>query len=170
MNHCASFTVYYRKHFATLPPVLYATALTLISAVNLRVGTPEQDVRVIVSTASPESFVVLSEYGCSASVFDTVPANCAVSRGQLFNSNQSSSWHELGLFGINENGVGLEANLGYSQRSDFATETLGLGLTGPILENQIVAGIATAEPFYLYATCSIHPICERRENTNLRAS
>ncbi|KAI1116738.1 aspartic peptidase domain-containing protein [Nemania sp. NC0429] len=119
------------------------------STFNLRVGTPEQDVRVLVSTASPESFVVLSDYGCSTSVFDVVPGNCAISRGLLFNPNQSSSWHELGLFGINENGVGLEANLGYSQRSEFATETLGLGLTGPTLENQTVAGIATAEPFYL---------------------
>ncbi|KAI8948662.1 aspartic peptidase domain-containing protein [Xylaria longipes] len=119
------------------------------STFDLRVGTPEQDVRVIVSTASPESFVVLSDYGCSTSVFETVPDNCAVSRGKLFNPNESSSWHELGLFGINDNGVGLEANLGYSQRSVFATEHLGLGLTGPSLDNQIVAGIATAEPFYL---------------------
>ncbi|KAI0859014.1 acid protease [Xylaria cubensis] len=119
------------------------------STFDLRVGTPEQDVRVIVSTASPESFVVLSDYGCSTSVFETVPANCAVSRGKLFNPNESSSWHELGVFGINENGVGLEANLGYSQRSDFATEHFGLGLTGPSLDNQIVAGIATPEPFYL---------------------
>ncbi|KAI0453356.1 aspartic peptidase domain-containing protein, partial [Xylaria acuta] len=119
------------------------------STFDLRVGNPEQDVRVIVSTASPESFVVLSDYGCSTSVFETVPDNCAVSRGKLFNPNESSSWHELGLFGINEDGVGLEANLGYSQRSTFATEHLGLGLTGPSLDNQIVAGIATAEPFYL---------------------
>ncbi|KAI0509651.1 aspartic peptidase domain-containing protein [Xylaria bambusicola] len=119
------------------------------STFNLRVGTPEQDVRVIVSTASPASFVVLSEYGCSTSVFDTVPTDCAVSRGNLLNPNESSSWHELGLFGINENGVGLEANLGYSVRADFATERIGLGLTGPILDNQTVAGIADAEPFYL---------------------
>ncbi|KAI1346661.1 aspartic peptidase domain-containing protein [Xylaria sp. FL0043] len=119
------------------------------STFNLRVGTPDQDVRVIVSTASPESFVVLSDYGCSASVFEIVPPNCAVSRGNLFNPNQSSSWHELGIFGINQDGVGLEANLGYDVRTDFATETVGLGLTGPSLDNQTVAGIASAEPFYL---------------------
>lgn len=124
-------------------------ALILIVVVDIRVGTPEQDVRVIVSTASPESFVVLSDYGCSTSVFETVPANCAVSRGNLFNPNESSSWNELGLFGINGDGVGLEANLGYSERAEFATESLGLGLTGPSLENQTVAGIATPEPFYL---------------------
>jgi hypothetical protein len=55
----------------------------------------------------------------------------------------------LGLYGINDDGVGLEANLGYDQRAEFARDTLGLGLTGPKLENQTVAGIATAEPFYL---------------------
>ncbi|KAJ8131941.1 hypothetical protein O1611_g1688 [Lasiodiplodia mahajangana] len=119
------------------------------STFNLRVGTPEQDVRVIVSTASPESFVVLSDYGCSTSILGTVPANCAISRGNLFNPNESSSWHELGFFGINSDGVGLEANLGYSERADFGTESIGLGLTGPSLENQIVAGIANAEPLYM---------------------
>ncbi|KAJ5831702.1 hypothetical protein N7474_000013 [Penicillium riverlandense] len=93
--------------------------------------------------------VVLSGYGCSTSVFTNVPQGCAVSRGNLFNANQSSSWHGLGLYGINQDGVGLEANLGYSQRAQFALETLGISLTGPRLESQTVAGIATPEPFYL---------------------
>lgn len=116
----------------------------------LRVGTPEQDVRVLVSTASPESMVVLSEYGCTTSVFETVPTDCAVSRGTLFNPNDSSTWNDVGLYGINDNGVGLEANLGYSQRVEFGMETLGLGLTGPSLDNQAVGGIASADFFYLY--------------------
>ena len=93
--------------------------------------------------------VVLSDYGCSKSVFETVPSDCATSRGTLFQKNQSSSWQDLGLYGINENGVGLEANLGYEQRAEFAQDTLGVGLSGPKLKNQTVAGIATAEPFYL---------------------
>ncbi|KAK9419014.1 putative Peptidase A1 domain-containing protein [Seiridium unicorne] len=119
------------------------------SSFDIRVGTPEQDVRVLVSTASPESMVVLSEYGCSTSVFTTVPSDCAVSRGNLFNPNDSTSWSDVGTFGINENGVGLEANLGYYQAADFALDHLGIGLLGPSLDNQTVAGIATAEPFYL---------------------
>ncbi|KAJ5924137.1 hypothetical protein N7466_008324 [Penicillium verhagenii] len=93
--------------------------------------------------------VVLSDYGCSDSVFSNAPSDCAVSRGTLFNVNQSSSWDGLGLFGINQNGVGLEANLGYYQRGEFALDTIGIGLTGPTLKNQTVAGIATPEPFYL---------------------
>ncbi|KAJ5635156.1 uncharacterized protein N7484_008469 [Penicillium longicatenatum] len=119
------------------------------SSFYLQVGTPEQSVRVLVSTASPESLVVLSDYGCSDSVFPNAPSDCAVSRGTLFNMNQSSTWDELGVFGINQDGVGLEANLGYYQRGEFALDTISIGLTGPTLKNQTVAGIATPEPFYL---------------------
>ncbi|KAI0389425.1 acid protease [Xylariaceae sp. FL0594] len=119
------------------------------STFDLRVGSNAQDVRVTISTASPETFVVLADSGCSSFAFETVPDNCAVSRGKLFNPNESSSWNPVGLYGINQDGVGLEANLGYYQKAEFALETLGLGLTGPTLKNQTVAGIATAEPFYL---------------------
>lgn len=107
---------------------------------------------MLVSTASPEALVVLSEYGCSKSVFATVPSNCAVSRGNLFNLNKSSSWRDVGTYEINQNGVGLEANLGYSQRAQFGLEHMAIGLTGPSLGNQTIAGIATPEPFYLYVT------------------
>jgi hypothetical protein len=55
----------------------------------------------------------------------------------------------LGLYGTDQNGVGLEANLGYSQRAEFALDTMGIGLTGPRLEKQTIAGIASPEPFYL---------------------
>ncbi|KFX89411.1 hypothetical protein V490_07044 [Pseudogymnoascus sp. VKM F-3557] len=119
------------------------------STFDLRVGTPEQNVRVLVSTASPESMVVLSEYGCSTTVFSTMPPDCAVSRGNLFNVNKSSSWIDMGTYGINQNGVGLEANLGYNQRAQFGLERMGIGLIGPSLSNQTVAGIATPKPFYL---------------------
>ncbi|KAI1336017.1 acid protease [Xylariaceae sp. FL0016] len=119
------------------------------SSFFLRVGTPEQSVRVLVSTASPESMVVLSEYGCSTAAFETVPADCAVSRGSLFITNDSSTWDQVGDFGINGDGVGLEANLGYTQNARWGLDTVGLGLAGPSLDNQSVAGIPTAEPFYL---------------------
>lgn len=112
---------------------------------------------MLVSTASPEALVVFSSYGCSESVFESVPSDCAVSRGNLFDPNESSSWQDMGTFGINENGVGLEANLGYYQRAQYGLETLGLGLTGPTLENQTVAGIATPDPFYLYAIIASQP-------------
>ncbi|KAK1752899.1 acid protease [Echria macrotheca] len=119
------------------------------STFDLKVGQPDQYLRVLVSTASPFAIVPLAEIACSSSVFETVPADCAVSRGNLFNTNQSSTWHELGLYGINQNGVGLEANLGYDQRAQWGQEHIGIGLNGPELDNQTVAGIATPEPFYL---------------------
>ncbi|OBT88774.1 hypothetical protein VE02_02393 [Pseudogymnoascus sp. 03VT05] len=123
------------------------------STFNLRVGTPEQDVRVTISTASPETLVVLSEYGCSTKLFGTVPAGCASSRGMMFSPNTSSTWIDNGFFGINQDGVGLEANLGYSQAANFGTDTVGLGLVaganGVTLKNQTVGGIASTSPFYL---------------------
>ncbi|OBT68477.1 hypothetical protein VE03_02787 [Pseudogymnoascus sp. 23342-1-I1] len=123
------------------------------STFNLRVGTPEQDVRVTISTTSPETLVVLSEYGCSTKVFETVPVGCASSRGMMFSQNASSTWIDSGVFGINHDGVGLEANLGYTQAVDFGVDTLGLGLVaganGVTLKNQTVGGIPNASPFYL---------------------
>lgn len=95
------------------------------------------------------TLVALSEYGCSEDVFEEVPSNCAVSRGVLFDREDSSTWNEVGTYGINQNGVGLEANLGYEVRAEYGLEDLAIGLTGPKLDNQTVAGIATAEPFYL---------------------
>lgn len=97
---------------------------------------------------------MLADYGCSKSVFpDGVPSDCAVSRGNLVNVNQSTTWDELGMFGINDGKVGWEANLGYSQPSMFGLDTLGIGLVdgdqGVTLENQTLGGIATASPFYL---------------------
>lgn len=80
-----------------------------------------------------------------------MPPDCAVSRGNLFDHNQSSTWDDIGLYGINQNGVGLEANLGYEQRVQFGFESLAIGLTGPGLDNQTVGGIVTPQPFYLYA-------------------
>jgi len=105
---------------------------------------------VLVSTASPHAIIPLSESACSSSVFNAVPPDCAMSRGGLFNHNQSSTWHNLGLFGINQDGVGLEANLGYEQRAQWGLEHVGIGLQGPGFDNQTVAGIATPEPFYLW--------------------
>ncbi|KXJ88052.1 aspartic peptidase domain-containing protein, partial [Microdochium bolleyi] len=118
------------------------------STFDIRVGTPEQFIRVLISTASPQTMVPLESDGCSSSVFSTIPPDCAVSRGGLFNYSDSSTWSYIGLHGINGNGVGLEANLGYTLRAQFGKDKLGLGLNGPSLSDQIVAGFATPSPFY----------------------
>lgn len=119
------------------------------STFDVRVGDPEQHVRVLVSTASPQTMVVLSDLGCSEDVFDSIPSSCAKSRGSLFNLNKSSSWDDVGTYGINEDGLGFQANLGYTQRAQWGMERLGIGLTGPRLDNQTVAAIATPAPFYM---------------------
>jgi len=131
------------------------------SSFALRVGTPPQDVRVLVSTNSPEAMVVVP-LGCTTTAVNPVPADCANSRGGLFNTSQSSTWQEQGFFGINENGVGFEADLGYSQNAEYGLDTLGLGFTGgpggPTLENQTIAAIASVSPFYTYASPSMSHI------------
>ncbi|KAK4187901.1 aspartic peptidase domain-containing protein [Podospora australis] len=119
------------------------------STFDVRVGTPEQYIRVLPSTAAPYSLVPVSELGCSRDVFATIPLDCAVSRGNLFKLNESSSREDFGVYGINQNGVGLEANLGYEARVQFGLDLLGIGLNGPRLENQTVGGIAAPSPFYL---------------------
>ncbi|KAH8892708.1 acid protease, partial [Thozetella sp. PMI_491] len=125
------------------------------STFNLRVGTPEQYVRALVSTASPQTIVVLSSLGCSPDVFKpaAVPGNCAVSRGMMFNESASTTWYGQGIYALNHDGLGFEANLGYSQNMQFGLDTLGLGLVaggnGPTLYNQTVAGVAYPSPFYL---------------------
>lgn len=120
--------------------------------------------RVLVSTASPESLVAVAPEGCSEVSFypTSPPPDCAVSRGKLFNLNDSSSWRDVGTYGINQDGVGLGASLGYNQTVQFGLDHMALGLTGPGLDNQTVGGFATTSPFYLYAyltiTCVYRPI------------
>lgn len=123
------------------------------SSLALRVGSPAQNVRVIVSTNSPQTFVVLPQ-GCETIAIDPLPSNCANSRGGLFNPNTSTSWQDQGLFGINSDGIGFEANLGYVQNADYGLETVGLGFAGggantPTLKNQTVSAIASIYPIYL---------------------
>ncbi|KAL9611566.1 MAG: hypothetical protein Q9167_003785 [Letrouitia subvulpina] len=111
------------------------------SSFSFRVGTPAQDVRLLVSTASQVSWLVLEGRGCQLN-----DESCAQSRGGLYNSNTSSTWSPKGLYQL-FNG----RNLGIDAVGLFGNETLGLGLPGsgaPTLEKQIVAGIGN-QAFYL---------------------
>lgn len=124
------------------------------STLNLRAGSPEQNSRVLVSTAASKTLVVLSSYGCSQNVFTQVPADCANGRGMLFNNDTSSTWQTRGVFGFNGGSEVLEMNLGYHIPVLYGLDTLGLGYVadanGPTLKSQVVGGIVQAEPFYLY--------------------
>ncbi len=110
------------------------------SSFTLRVGTPAQDVRVFISTAGQETWVVASE-GCVNS-----PSTCADARGGLFNPNTSSTWQYTGQYTLY-----IEDNLDLRGGAKFGNDTVGLGGQGsgtPTLDQQIVGGLAT-ENFYL---------------------
>ena len=116
------------------------------SSFTLQVGTPAQDVKVIISTAGDQTWVVLHQ-GCTASD----PANCGALRGGEFFPNQSTTWvlnngSSHGYFDL-----ALKANLGYFGNGEYGYDTVTLGWQGsggPSLQQQVVAGIATKE-FYL---------------------
>ncbi|KAL8895055.1 MAG: hypothetical protein Q9192_003879 [Flavoplaca navasiana] len=104
------------------------------SSFDLRVGTPEQTVRVLPSTAGSATWVVRPG-GCEPPSLE-----CSESRGGLFDQNRSSTWNELSLYTL-----ALEQNLGRNESGVFGLDTLSLGLTnttgGPTLDSQIIAGI-----------------------------
>ena len=76
------------------------------------------------------------------------------------------------MFGINENGVGFQADLGYSQSADFGLDSIGLGyvsgMNGPTLDNQTIGAIATASPFYTYVLVYILEITANLEQRSIR--
>lgn len=111
------------------------------SSFALQIGTPPQNVKVMVSTAATQTWVVLPQ-GCT--VLD--PANCAKSRGSVFMPNSSSTWSPNlaspnGLFNL-----GLEEDLGIYGNGLYGFDNITLGWQGsggPSLVNQTIAGIAT---------------------------
>ena len=116
------------------------------STFNIRVGTPAQSVRVLISTNSPDTLVVLPA-GCTTDAIPLgVPSNCASAGGGTFNNNDSTTWIEGCTYGF-------EANLRVNMNADYGMETLGLGyqsgLDSPTLENQTVAAYALPNPYYM---------------------
>lgn len=114
------------------------------STFAIRVGTPFQTLRVLASTAVPETWVI-DPLGCSG---DT-GTHCMNARGLLFDNSTSTSWQEEGLYVL-----GAETNLPYTEnydRGNYGYDTLGLGYTGSgsdDYQKQVVASIATSD-FYV---------------------
>jgi hypothetical protein len=86
-----------------------------------------------------------------------LPPNCANSRGNMFSPEDSKTWVYDGNYYISGGGLGLDGNLGYSQKAELGLDSIGLGYHGQnnltTLANQTVAGISQAYPFYLYVFC-----------------
>jgi hypothetical protein len=130
----------------------------------VRIGEPDQDFHVLISTASQETWVPVID-GC----LPTDPANCGALRGVLpFNSQysggfqvnmvissyfisklrlmvQSSTWNPISLYEL-----GLEQNLNLTGNGEYGYDTVGLQLAnsgGLTLKHQIVAGAYKSSSF-----------------------
>ena len=115
------------------------------SSFYLEIGSPPQDVKVLISTASYQTWAVVPQ-GCIISD----PSDCATSRGGQFVPSQSSTWNYNNESVNGTFTLGLETNLDYSGNGDYGYDTIILGYqgsNGPSLQQQIIAGIATKEFF-----------------------
>jgi hypothetical protein len=102
----------------------------------LRVGSPAQVVRVLVSTTSQQVWTIDSQACASASDVNS----CAQSRGGTFQSNNSKTWKQDGLYDLF-----VEKNLNLTGAAVFGYDEVGLGYVGqngPILQHQIVGSVA----------------------------
>ena len=115
------------------------------SSFAVQVGSPPQDVRVLISSSGSALWVVLPE-GC----ISNDPSDCPKDRGFTFYQNESSTWIDKGLFSLI---LTAEESLGAYEddNSDIGIDNITLGWQGsqgPSLSQQLVAGIATKD-FYL---------------------
>jgi hypothetical protein len=114
------------------------------STFKISVGTPGQDFRVLPSTASGETYLVVPE-GC----LEGDGTDCPNSRGAgIFNSaqnsgfqvNESSTWSTIGQYDIN-----LESKLNYTAAGLFGYDKVSLGWAADSstlsLDHQVVGGI-----------------------------
>ncbi|KAF2798914.1 acid protease [Melanomma pulvis-pyrius CBS 109.77] len=116
------------------------------STFKISVGTPGQDFRVLPSTKSGETYVIVPE-GCIEGIDGP---NCSNLRGaEVFQSSQSpgfqvnmsSSWSTIGQYSVD-----LEERLNYTGQGLFGFDTVSLGSAADksslSLDHQVVAGVA----------------------------
>ncbi|KAK7545836.1 aspartic peptidase domain-containing protein [Phyllosticta citricarpa] len=116
---------------------------------TLRVGTPQQFVRVFPATSSQQTWVVQPE-GCA---YTTNFGSCNEQRGWTFNVSGSSSWDPIGNFS-----TAVESDLGYDSAAEYGYETVGLGglgERGPTLLNTTVGAMMSLT--YFLGIFGLHP-------------
>ncbi|GAB7352318.1 hypothetical protein MBLNU459_g2766t3 [Dothideomycetes sp. NU459] len=106
------------------------------SSFALQIGTPKQNVRVMVSTAGYATWTVQAA-GCPTGTI----AGCENARGFLFNTNESLTWVPNSIFDL-----GLEMNLGLDSTANYGFDTITLGWQGsglPSVQHSTIASLAT---------------------------
>ncbi|CZR51260.1 uncharacterized protein PAC_01135 [Phialocephala subalpina] len=114
------------------------------SSFFLRVGSPPQTVRVLVSTSSNQPLVVLPD-GCSSEV-----SSCGDDRGGIFQTNTSTTWTSRNSTAGNTYAVAVNSNIGLIPTVEYGSDTLALSYLGsgtPALAKQLVGGITTTDLF-----------------------
>jgi hypothetical protein len=122
------------------------------STFKVSVGTPGQDFRVLPSTKSGVTYVVIPD-GCDTSKGD--PTNCAQLRGsEIFNSaqnigfqvNVSTSWSAIGQYDVD-----FEQSLNYTAAGFYGFDKVSLGAAADSksmsVDHQVVGGIAELDYF-----------------------
>ena len=117
------------------------------SSFALRVGSPEQIVRVLPSTAGQQTWVV-SPQGCPPGRHGTsTSSSCNESRGGLFDATRSSSWQALGNYSLD-----LEIDLVQDDTAPYGRDMIALGFAnsigGPTLNSQVISALAT-DDYYI---------------------
>lgn len=131
-------------------PIVYAPTQEFIgsdgkwSSFVLHVGSPLQNFQVLPASTSGEVYVPIAE-GCRKGN----ATDCGALRGAYefsgrrsdgFVVNSSSTWHEIGIFEMD-----VRPELDFTANGLYGLDSVGLGLQdsdGPMLENQVVAGVA----------------------------
>jgi hypothetical protein len=129
------------------------------STFKISVGTPGQDFRVLASTKSGETYVIVPE-GCIEGVDGP---NCSKLRGAErfqasqspgFQVNASSSWSTLGQYSVD-----LEDRFNYTAQGLFGFDEVSLGSAADksalSLDHQVVAGIADLDYYMGYIPLGI---------------
>jgi hypothetical protein len=80
----------------------------------VEVGTPPQPGRVIISTATDETWVIIG-LGCPS----FYGSNCNSSRGGVFDPASSTSWTNISNFELD-----LEQNLGYTGNGEVSSSEI----------------------------------------------
>lgn len=132
------------------------------STFSLIVGEPKQNARVLVSTASQQIWVV-NRQACVQNITDSttgqitqynvLDSDCQDSRGFLYNTTESSTWHSKGFFQL-----WIEKNLGLVGNGLYGFDSVGLGFQGgegPTVENTTIGTLVTAN-FWL-GHLGLHP-------------